>query len=81
MLHVQLGQGDDQKGALSMSVFNRGDHNGVIDWRKIARISAGFVVGILAVWAWQGQSETSTTILAVSIGLALGLIAFCLGHE
>ncbi len=55
----------------------RGSKDG---WLRTARIAAGFVVGAMLVWSWQVQSEAATTIVAVAVGTALGVIAFSIGR-
>ena len=81
MLHVQFGQGDDEKGALNMPGPNGVERNDEVDWSKAAGIAAGFVVGILLVWAWQEQGKVAEAILAAAVGVALGIIAFSLGRR
>ncbi len=64
-----------------MSGPNEADRRGGVDWNKAGRISSGFVVGILLVWWWQEQGKSAEAILAVALGVALGVIAFSLGRR
>ena len=81
MLHVQCSQGNDQKGALNMAGPSKNERKDGANWDKAARIATGFVVGTLLVWAWQEQGESATAILAVAVGIALGVIAFSLSRR
>ncbi len=57
------------------------DRKAGADWGKAARTAAGFVVGILLVWAWQEQGKFAKAILAAAVGIALGIIAFSLNRR
>jgi hypothetical protein len=64
-----------------MPGLNRPDRKNRADWNSLTRIAAGFVVGTLLVWWWAEQGEVATAILAISVGAAIGAIAFDLSRR